>query len=207
MTTFVAPPTPTYAEATPRVKAAKALTDLFAPAHLVIGLLLVIGWHSTGGFTGVGWGLLGAFFCGIVPLAIIYLGVRRGKLTDKHIRVRRQRIAPLLATLASVVTGIALLHVLEAPQEVFALVIAMLVGLASALIVTVWWQISVHNAVAGGTVMILLLVFGQALLLPAILFVVVMGWSRRVLKAHTVAQLICGTALGSTAALVFTLLR
>jgi len=207
VTTFVAPPTPTYAEATPRVKVAKALTDLFAPAYLVIGLLLVIGWHSTGGPAGVGWGLFGAFFCGIVPMTIIHLGVRRGKLTDKHIRVRRQRIAPLLATLASVVTGIVLLHVLEAPQEVFALVIAMLVGLASALIVTVWWQISVHNAVAGGTAMILLLVFGQSLLVPAVLFVLAMGWSRRVLKAHTVAQLICGTALGSTAALTFTLLR
>ncbi|GAA3381302.1 hypothetical protein GCM10020367_72010 [Streptomyces sannanensis] len=72
--------------------------------------------------------------------------------------------------------------------------------------VTVWWQISVHNAVAGGTVMILILAYGQALL-PAAVLVLAIGWSRRVLKAHTVAQLICGTALGSTAALAFTLLR
>jgi membrane-associated phospholipid phosphatase len=207
MSTFVAPPTPTYAEATPRVKTAKVLTDVFAPANLVIALLLLIGWHSTSSFSGVGWGLFAAFFCGIVPMGIIHFGVRRGKLTDKHIRVRRQRIAPLTATLASVVTGIVLLNVLDAPREVFALVIAMLVGLASALTVTVWWQISVHNAVAGGAVMILVLVFGQALVLPAVLFVVAMGWSRRVLKAHTLAQLVCGTALGSTAALVFTLLR
>lgn len=207
MSTFVAPPTPTYAEATPRVKTAKALTDFFAPANLVVALLLLIGWHSTSGFDGVGWGLFAALFCGIIPIGIIHFGVRRGRLTDVHVRVRKQRIAPLMATLVSVVTGIVLLKVLDAPQEVFALVIAMLVGLASALAVTVWWQISVHNAVAGGTVMILVLAFGQQLVLPAIVFVVIMGWSRRVLKAHTVAQLICGTALGSTAALVFTLLR
>ncbi|MGK5496723.1 hypothetical protein [Streptomyces sp. URMC 125] len=206
MSTFTAPPTPSYAEATPQVKAAKAITDVLAPGHLVVGLLLLIGWHSTGSLAGVGWGLFAAFFCGIIPLTIIRLGVRRGKLTDKHIRVRRQRIAPLVATLGSVVTGIVLLDVLSAPREVFALVIAMLVGLASSLAVTVWWQISVHNAVAGGTVMILLLAYGQVLL-PAVALVVAIGWSRRVLKAHTVAQLVCGTALGSVAALVFALLR
>ncbi|MGW3683928.1 hypothetical protein [Streptomyces prasinus] len=105
------------------------------------------------------------------------------------------------------VTGIVLLNVLDAPREVFALVIAMLAGLASALAVTVWWQISVHNAVAGGSVMILVLVFGQVLVLPAVLFVAAIRWSCRVLKARTLAQLVCGTALGSIAALVFTLLR
>jgi membrane-associated phospholipid phosphatase len=206
MSTFTAQPTPTYAEASPRVRMAKAITDVLAPGHLVIALLLLIGWHSTNSLSGVAWGLLAAFFCGIIPLAIIRLGVRRGKLTDKHIRVRKQRIIPLIATLASVVTGIAMLHVLHAPREVFALVIAMLVGLASSLAVTVWWQISVHNAVVGGTVMILLLAYGPALL-PAVLFILAVGWSRRVLKAHTMAQLICGTALGSIAALVFTVLR
>lgn len=113
----------------------------------------------------------------------------------------------LTATLVSVVTGIVLLNVLDAPREVFALVIAMLAGLASALAVTVWWQISVHNAVAGGSVMILVLVFGQVLVLPAVLFVAAIRWSCRVLKARTLAQLVCGTALGSIAALVFTLLR
>ncbi|MFE0087712.1 hypothetical protein [Streptomyces sp. NPDC058991] len=206
MSTFTAQPTPTYAEASPRVKVAKAITDVLAPGHLVIGLLLLIGWHSTTSFAGVAWGLLAALFCGIIPLAIIRLGVRRGKLTDKHIRIRKQRIAPLIATLISVVTGIVLLHVLRAPSEVFALVIAMLVGLASSLAVTVWWQISVHNAVAGGTVMILLLAYGPAIL-PAVPLVLAVGWSRRILKAHTLAQLVCGTALGSISALVFTLLR
>ncbi|MER5595983.1 hypothetical protein [Streptomyces sp. NPDC002265] len=207
MSTFVAPPTPTYAEATPRVKAAKVLTDAFAPGNLVIVLLLLIGWHSTNSFSGAGWGLFAAFFCGIVPMGVIHFGIRRGKLTDRHVRVRKQRIVPLTATVTSVVTGIVLLNLVGAPREVFALVISMLVGLATGLTVTVWWQISVHNAVAGGTVTILVLTFGQTLLLPAILFVAAMGWSRHALKAHTMAQLVCGTALGATAALTFALLR
>lgn len=61
-------------------------------------------------------------------------------------------------------------------------------------------------SVAAGTVMILLLVFGPALL-PAALIAAGVGWSRLVLEAHTTAQLLAGTALGGTAALTFALLR
>lgn len=206
MRTFTAQPTPTYAEASPQVRAAKVITDVLAPGHLVIALLLLIGWHSSNSLSGVAWGLFAAFFCGAIPLAIVHLGVRRGKLTDKHIRLRKQRIIPLIATFASVAASIALLQALHAPREVFALVIAMLVGLASGLTVTLWWQISVHNAVVSGTVMILLLAYGPALL-PVLLVIPAVGWSRRVLKAHSLAQLICGTALGSIAGLVFALVR
>ncbi|WP_103503431.1 hypothetical protein [Streptomyces sp. SM14] len=172
----------------------------------MISLLLLVGWHSAGGYVGLGWGLLAAFFCGLVPTAVVRIGMRRGRVTDKHIRVRRQRVVPMAASAFSVVLGIALLLGLGAPIEVTALVVAMLVGLAATLAVTIWWQISVHNAVAGGTVMILLLVFGAAAL-PAALLIPLVGWSRHVLKAHTAAQLVCGTALGAVAALIFSLLR
>ncbi|MFF4650544.1 phosphatase PAP2 family protein [Streptomyces sp. NPDC001380] len=179
---------------------------MLAPANLVIALLLVIGWHSTGGIVGVGWGLLAALFCGVVPLGIILRGVRRGRLTDKHIRVRRQRLVPMGLSLLSVAAGIVLLYALHAPAEVSALVVAMLVGLVTSLAVTTGWQISIHNAVAGGTVMILLLAYGPAAL-PAALAAVGIGWSRLVLRAHTLPQVLAGTALGGVSALVFALLR
>ncbi|MER6199905.1 hypothetical protein ABT234_21350 [Streptomyces sp. NPDC001586] len=203
--TFSPPAPPAFADCSPRQKAARVLSDVLAPANLVVALLLLIGWHSTTSWTGLGWGLLGALFCGVVPIGIIVLGVRRGALTDQHIRVRRQRIVPMGLSLLSVVAGITLLHVLGAPREVFALVVAMLVGLVSSLLVTVGWQISVHMSVAGGTVMILALVFGPPVL-PAALIAAAVGWSRLVLRAHTLAQLLAGTALGGTAALTFALL-
>ncbi|WP_329379580.1 hypothetical protein OG625_13205 [Streptomyces sp. NBC_01351] len=204
--TFSPPAPPAFADCTPRQKAARILTDALAPANLVVGLLLLIGWHSTLSWAGLGWGLLGALFCGVVPIGIIVLGVRRGALTDQHIRVRRQRVVPMALSLLSVAAGITLLRVLGAPADVFALVVAMLVGLVSSLLVTVGWQISIHMSVAGGTVMILLLVFG-APVLPAALLAAAVGWSRLVLKAHTPAQLLAGAALGGTAALTFALLR
>lgn len=204
--TFAPPAPPPFADCTPRQKAARVITDVLAPAHLVVALLLLVGWRSTESWSGLGWGLLGALFCGVVPFCIILLGVRRGALTDQHIRVRRQRVVPMGLSLLSVVAGIALLYLLGAPRPVSALVVAMLVGLASSLLVTVGWQISLHNSVAGGSVMILLLAFGPWTL-PTALAAVAIGWSRLVLEAHTKAQVLAGTALGGTAATTFALLR
>ncbi|GHI87574.1 hypothetical protein ACWGF3_06160 [Streptomyces xanthophaeus] len=204
--TFSPPAPPAFADCGPRLKAARVLSDGLAPGNLVVGLLLLIGWHSTGSWAGLGWGLLAAFFCGVIPIGIIMFGVRRGALTDQHIRVRRQRVLPMALSLVSVVAGIALVHVLGAPADVSALVVAMLVGLASSLLVTLGWQISVHMSVAGGTVMILLIAFGAPMLL-AVPVAVAVGWSRLALRAHTPAQLLAGSALGSTAALTFVLLR
>ncbi|MCX4780846.1 hypothetical protein [Streptomyces sp. NBC_01264] len=204
--TFSPPAPPAFADCTPRQKAARVLTEVLAPGYLVVAQLLLIGWHSTGSWSGLGWGLLAALFCGVVPIGIVLLGVRRGALTDQHIRVRRQRVVPMGLSLVSVIAGITLLRVLGAPADVFALVVAMLVGLLSSLLVTVGWQISIHMSVAGGTAMVLLLVFGPAVL-PAVLIAAAIGWSRWALKAHTAAQLLAGTALGGTAALTFALLR
>ncbi|MEU9253989.1 hypothetical protein AB0D66_19285 [Streptomyces sp. NPDC048270] len=204
--TFSPPAPPAFADCTPRLKAARILSDVLAPANLVVALLLLVGWHGTGSWPGLGWGLLAALFCGVVPIGIIALGVRRGALTDQHIRVRSQRVVPMALSLLSVVAGLGLLHLLGAPADVFALVVAMLAGLVSSLLVTVGWQISLHMSVAGGTVMILLLVFGPPVL-PAALIAAAIGWSRLALRAHTAAQLLAGTALGGTAALAFALLR
>ncbi|MFF4340545.1 hypothetical protein ACFY00_11470 [Kitasatospora sp. NPDC001540] len=204
--TFEPPTLPAFADSTPRQKAARIITDVLAPANLVVALLLLIGWRSTRSWSGLGWGLLAALFCGVIPIGIIALGVKRGGLTDRHIRVRRQRILPMALSLVSVATGITLLHTLGAPADVSALVVAMLVGLVSTLLVTTGWQISLHNSVAGGTVMVLVLALGPWLLLTA-LGAAAIGWSRMVLRAHTLAQILAGTALGSITALAFALLR
>ncbi|MEV4192508.1 phosphatase PAP2 family protein [Streptomyces toxytricini] len=204
--TAAPPAPPAFADCTPRQKAARMLSDVLAPAHLVVLLLLVIGLHSTRTAAGLGWGLLAALFCGAVPIGIVRLGVRRGALTDQHIRVRRQRILPMGLSLGSVAAAMGLGHAFGAPREVLALVAAMLVGLATTLLVTVGWQISVHMSVAGGTVMVLWLAFGQAALLAAPLAAAV-GWSRLVLRAHTPAQVAAGTALGAVTGLTFALLR
>jgi membrane-associated phospholipid phosphatase len=182
-----------------RTGLARAVTELLAPANLAVGQLLLVGWHSSPGPTGLGWGLLAATFCGLLPYGIVIAGVRRRRWTDRHLRTRQQRPAPLLAGVVSVVAGLAALVALDAPRQLIALVVAMLAGLAATLLVTLWWKLSVHTAAASGTVAILALTFGPALTLT-VPTVALVAWSRVRLGDHTTAQTVAGAALGGLVA-------
>ncbi|MEH1164767.1 phosphatase PAP2 family protein [Micromonospora sp. CPCC 205539] len=190
----------------PGQRIARLVTELTAPAVLVSLLMVTVGWHSSRG-RGLAWGLLAAFFVTGIPFAYIVGGVRRGRLTDHHVGRREQRRAPLLVGLGSVAAGLALLAVLDAPRPVLALAVAGLVGLVVAVSVSHWWKMSIHSAVAGGALVILVLTFGSLLLVAAPLLAVV-GWSRVRLRDHTVAQVLTGGVLGALiAGVVFGLLR
>lgn len=187
---------------------AELLTAVFAPAHLVIALLLVVGAASDpSAARGLGWGVLAALLVGVAPYGWVLLSVRRGRLASRHIPDRRQRLVPLAIAAGFAVAGVGLLAVLGAPRQLVALVVAMLVGLGATGAVTTRWKISIHAAVAAGTVMILALVFGSALLAAAAI-VAATGWSRVALRDHTLAQVLAGAAVGAlVAATVFLSLR
>ena len=191
-----------------RRRLARVVTEVLAPAPTVALLLLAVAWRSAPTATEAArWGLLAALFASLVPFLYIVRGVRRGRLTDHHVRVREQRPLPLLVGIGSVLLGLALLASWGAPRELVALVAAMAVGLASSLLVTLVWKLSIHTAVVAGAVVILVLVFGPALLALAPL-VGLVCWARVAVRDHTPAQTIAGAALGATVAtVVFSLLR
>ncbi|SCL59543.1 PAP2 superfamily protein [Micromonospora citrea] len=181
------------------LRIARLVTELTAPAVLVSLLTVAVGWHSARGVHGLAWGLLATLFVSGIPFAYIVGGVRRGRFTDHHVGVREQRRVPLLFGLCSVAAGLALLAVLGAPRPVLALAAAGLVGLVVAVAVSHWWKMSIHSAVAAGTVVVLVSTFGAALLATAPLLVLV-GWSRVRLRDHTVPQVLAGGLLGALVA-------
>ena len=187
---------------------ARLVTEVLAPAPVVAALLLAVAWRSAPTpAEAVRWALLAAAFCSALPMLYILRGVRRGRLTDHHVRLRRQRRGPLLVAGASVLVGLALLLAAGAPRAVVALVGAGGVGLAVAVAITQVWKISVHAAVAAGAVVVLVLVFGPALLVLAPL-VALSAWARVQLEDHTPAQVAAGAAVGATVAgVVFSVLR
>lgn len=176
--------------------AAKLITDVFAPGNLVIASLPLIGLASDHPGSGVLWGCLAALFAGVIPLTVIALGVRRGRLTDIHVVRREQRHAPLFIAICSVVIGLILVYLLPAPLEVRALTAAMLAGLVAAATVTKFWKISIHAAVAAGITVVFVVTFGPVGLLMAIPALLV-SWSRIRLGVHTATQVVAGAALGA----------
>jgi membrane-associated phospholipid phosphatase len=184
------------------------LTEVFAPAVLAAVLPLIVGLHAASSpVRGLAWGLLASLFCAVLPYAMILRGVRQGRLSDRHIGERSQRTRPLLLGLGSVLIGLALLLATHAPRELVALVVASFAGGAVATAVNHFWKSSIHAGVAAASAVVLVLIYGPALLVTAVV-VAAVGWSRVRLRDHTVAQVIVGALIGAViAGVVFGVLR
>jgi membrane-associated phospholipid phosphatase len=180
--------------------AAERVSYLLEPKNWIIATTLAVGWHSDGA-AGLAWGTFAALFAGILPMVFISRGVRRGQWADRYVGAKRPRLIVLSFIIASVAIGLALLAVLGAPGELTGYIGCMLGSVAVLAGITTVWKISIHCAVASGSVTILTLLFGP-LLAPAYLLVALTAWSRVVLKDHTAAQVIAGSVLGAAAAVV-----
>ncbi|HYS41201.1 MAG TPA: hypothetical protein VEO01_36770 [Pseudonocardiaceae bacterium] len=178
-------------------RTARVVTEVCSPAVVVILLPLAVAWHATGYQLGrtVLWGLVVAVFSSVLPMMFIVRGARLGRWDGHHVRNRDGRTVPLLLGLGSTALGLAILLLGRAPQDVTALDVAMLVTLFACTIVTRWWKISLHSAVAGGAVATLVLLYGPFFLV-LVPFVGLIGWSRVAVRDHTVAQVIAGALIG-----------
>ncbi len=174
---------------------ARVLTEVFQPP-VVVTVLLLISPVIEPGFPGTIWfGVLAAVFVCLLPLAYVLVMVRLGRITDHHVSDRRQRPALLLTTLVSVLAGLLLLQVLHAPLSVSVMILALIGGIAVLAVVSAFWKMSGHASALAGTTVIAILMFGPAWL-PLLLLVPAVGWSRLVLRAHTVAQVVIGSLSG-----------
>lgn len=182
------------------------LSDGGEPRNWMLVLALLLGGHAEG-WTGVGWGMLAALFTAVLPTLILGFGARRQYWGERHVRRREDRIVAAPGVMASVITGTALLYGLDAPRAITALMTAMLTVLLALLVVTFFWKVSVHSAVASGAVAILTSVFGLEVLVLAVV-VVLIACSRVRLRCHTVGQVAVGAFIGvAVGAPVFDLLR
>ncbi len=182
---------------------AKVITEVLAPAILVIGILMVVAirnlHRSSEG--SAAWAGVAILLCAGVPMAYVLRGVRAGRWADHHVASRAHRRIPLLVGSCSIAAAGVLLIVVRAPSELIALVVAQFVVLVTVAGITHYWKISVHTATAGGVVGILTALYGPWALL-GLLAVALIGWSRMVLGAHNRDQLIAGAVVGFPVAVI-----
>jgi membrane-associated phospholipid phosphatase len=177
---------------------ARRCTDLLEPTNWLIVTVVAVGWHADGR-AGLGWGLLAALFAGALPAVFIRYGVRRGLWSDRTVGVRRPRLVVLGFITLSVAVGLLLLVVLGAPRVLTGYLAFMLGSVFVLAAITFVWKISIHCAVASGSVAILAFTSGP-LVLVGYVVVVLLCWSRVVLGDHTVLQVVVGSVLGAGAA-------
>ncbi|MEE1825779.1 hypothetical protein PUR61_26845 [Streptomyces sp. BE20] len=185
-------------EPTPVTIRARQITDGLEPKNVIICLLLLLGGVRYG-WSGLGWAAFAALFAAVIPTLFIRHGIRRGTLEDRHVGQRQRRLTVLPFVMGSVATAFGVMLGLDAPADLTAIVLAMFASLVPILVITVWWKVSVHTAVASGATVCLAIALGPwwLLLYP---LVAAIGWSRVVLRDHTTAQTVVGAVVGALSA-------
>lgn len=174
---------------------ARWLTEAFQPP-VVVSIQLLISSLPEPGFPGtVGYGALAALFVCVLPLFLLLILVRRGKVTDHHVSDRKQRAPVLLMALGCIALGLLVLSAVGAPQSVVAMVLAVVGGVAVLAAVSPFWKMSGHAAAISCSAVVAVLMLGAAWA-PLLLLVPAVGWSRVVLRAHSVAQVVAGSLFG-----------
>lgn len=181
-------------------RVAVIVSEALAPIVVIPLVTIVVSLHASHTLLhGAGFAFVAVFFAAALPYAFLLFGVRRGRFDDRQIRARAQRPFLLAFTLASVMVGLVVLKALGAPRDLFALVAAMVAGMAMSLVVSSVWKISIHTSCVAGVVVSLALLVSPVTWWLAPL-IVLTGWARVVLGDHTPAQVVAGTALGAVVA-------
>jgi membrane-associated phospholipid phosphatase len=182
---------------------ARIFSTVFNP-FLTSFALFVIMAHAFGtgpiGF----WRLLFAstFFTSIGPMLFVLWLYATDRITDLDMSHRQEREAVFSAFVVFYLLGTAALWLLHAP----AMLVASMAGYAaSALVVqfiTRYWKISTHALGITAPLVALLFLYGREPL-PFLVLIPIVGWARVYLRAHTLLQVIAGSALGAVSVLVF----
>ncbi len=132
----------------------------------------------------------------------VFLMRRRSRVGDFWISARAERLVPALFLLAAFVALLAVLSLLDAPQDLVLLTLSMGLASAAVALLTLVWKASAHCTVAGNAAAAGLLLLGPVGLVFLLALPLVV-WSRVAQKAHTLPQTLAGAAVGIGFAILF----
>ena len=142
------------------------------------------------------WAVVYGLLVCLLPIVYVGLMVRRGTITDLHMRVREQRLRPFLVSIVCTTIAWWVLRFMGAPSIVPLFALFSLVQIAVMAIITLVWQISMHMMSITGVMVAAFAFFGPLWAILVIPLIVLVGVSRLKLKRHTLAQVIAGSMVG-----------
>lgn len=201
---------------TPASVAAHLISDIFSPLLMPTYVMLTAMWLTRLHYLPLGiriWATAGiTVICAIIPLVVIAMLMRRGKVSDMSISNPRQRTVPYCTAIICYLGAVVYLYVLNAPVWLSIFFVAASIASIISLVITRWWKISAHTGGTGGLAAFIfwLGIDGYIEHAPlvwisaAVLLVGLMVWARLYLRHHTLAQTAAGAALSAT--IVYSLL-
>ncbi|HEY1353251.1 MAG TPA: phosphatase PAP2 family protein [Ktedonobacteraceae bacterium] len=188
-----------------RVQLARAISTILAPTTISVPVILLVALYQARNVVGaLVYAITTLLFLSIGPFAYILLGVRLGKLSDVDVSRRNERVGPFIFGLFSVCLGWFALTLTHGPALLITVLLLTAVSGLVMMIITLWWKISLHASSLACAVTMLTALYG-AIMLPTFVLLVLVSWSRIVLRRHTLAQVVVGSLLGM--ALSITILR
>ena len=137
---------------------------------------------------------------GLPVLQIVWL-VRRGLVTDFHIRIREQRKGPMVFMSLMSVLAAGVLALFSAPVPLLIMALSAVTLTTLLTVITCKWKISGHSTTAAGFSILMVGMFG-ALALPALLLIPLVAWARIARSRHELSQTIAGSLVGITYAVI-----
>jgi len=178
---------------------ARYISNIFSPPLTVLyGILIVTPYIEIS--SRWLWSLLFLSLFVLPPTLYVYLLMKRGIVTDFHIKIREQRLKPMMLILANTIFGIIAYYRLGGPKYLIVLSVCCLVLVALMFLFTFFSKVSGHCAAAGGlvTVFLSLFEFNGSLVIPIALMIPLIAWSRVRLGRHSITQTLVGFMLGIT---------
>lgn len=173
---------------------AKWISRVFSPPLLVvIGITLtafklgsINAWLWTGFYL-----LMGI----LIPVLYIVWKIRQGEISDFHIKIRKQRIRPMILMLLTSLIAWMVMLLGSAPFALTVFAGAGVIQVAFLLLVTLRWKISGHSTAAAGFAIFLFTLFGDPAT-PVLLIIPIVAWARVRRNRHKLNQTIAGSLAG-----------
>lgn len=190
------PVTPSALNNSLRVRCARAISNILSPAAISVPVIVLVAFYQASNITrALLYAGITLLFLSIGPFGYILLNVRLGKLSDVDVSKRSERIRPFIFGLLSICLGWFVLVLTHGPSALMSVLMVTAISGLVMMLITLWWKISLHASTLAGAVTMLTIFYG-AIMLPLFGLLVLVCWSRVVLRRHTLAQVIAGSLLG-----------
>jgi membrane-associated phospholipid phosphatase len=190
-----------------QIRVARYISNILAPATISLPFVVLVAlYHTRDQLVALVYAGITLFFLSIGPLIYILIGVRLGKLSDPDVSRRSERAGPFLFGITSVIMGWLVLLLTHGPRNLETVLIITAVSGVIMMVTTLWWKISIHASSLGGAATMLTVLYG-AIMLPSFVLLALVGWSRVVLRRHTIAQVVAGSLVSIALSLLILKLR
>ncbi|HVB75437.1 MAG TPA: phosphatase PAP2 family protein [Ktedonobacteraceae bacterium] len=178
-----------------QVRIARHVSNILAPSSISLPFIVLVAlYHAQNVPRALLYALITLLFASVGPLFYILICVRLGKISDVDVSRRTERAGPFLFGITSVLAGWLALILLHGPRNLQAVLFITAMSGTVMMMITLWWKISIHASSMGGAATILTVFYG-AVMLPTFLLLLLVSWSRVVLRRHTVLQVVVGSLL------------